>query len=196
MKLVSLLLSSILILNTPHDYNFNHFIKNSICDETVIPKDNYSYIFDEYTVNSITKDFNYKNIESKIYYNNTNSSKKETYRITKNTIVNANINPLLLYNSKYLKSFLDKSQNQINETVLTRKEIEEESGIIIGFDLPPKTKLTINNFQVGYIIKGNLCWKRYSKSGTFLGYYKKEANSSLLSSNSTNIELTEAYQNE
>lgn len=158
-----------------------------------VPADGYTYVPEGYFVSNPSPNYKYKvagvmRMENK---SSTLTLKDVTYT-QQSTVENFwNVGLSISGNATFKTSFLGKLAVTMGGTYDKSKKYSTGTTYSTKVDIPPKTIAYLTNYTVGMYDKGTVRWKKYTKSGTLVGYYSESAGGTAVSKSSINIVLSD-----
>ncbi|MCM3270343.1 hypothetical protein ACJ7K1_04430 [Paenibacillus elgii] len=159
------------------------------------PSDGYTYSFESYNPNYVTKDWRYQNLGTFRYQNSTSGDASIQYEQTYTTSGKWNVGVNISGSADIKAAFFAKLT--VNLGGSWGYERQWTSGTKYGANqtVKPYTTVFLTNYQVAANSSGILTWRKYASSGSQVGVYQETAGGYAVSMNDVNIEVTSTTSN-
>lgn len=156
-----------------------------------VPKDGYTYSFNTYSVNSPTRKWTYKSAGTVRVSNTRTVSANLTYTQQNSTTTGWGVSTSISGSGTIKASFLGKLSVSAGLTADHNKSWSKGTSYGLTTTVPAKSVAYLTAYAVGIYDSGKLVYKKYTSSGTLVGYYYETAGGTAISKNDANIELTD-----
>lgn len=155
-----------------------------------VPSDGYNYSFSYYDVNSPKRNWKYKSAGTVRVANTRSTSVNFTYTQQENTTTSWNVSSTISGTTSVKASFLGELELTMGLTTDANKSWSKGTSYGISTSVPGNSTAYLTAYAVGINDYGKLVYKKYTKSGSLVGYYYESAGGTAISKNDANIELT------
>ncbi|MGX9808861.1 YfkD family protein (plasmid) [Exiguobacterium acetylicum] len=155
-----------------------------------VPSDGYTYDFQYYSVGSPKKNWKFKSAGTVRVKNTSKASAKFTYTQQSSTTTQWDVSVAISGSAEIKNSFFGKIQASLGVTVDRKKSWSKGTSYGISTTVPKNSTAYLTAYAVGVRDKGRLVYKKYTRSGTLVGYYYESTGGTAVSKNDANIELT------
>ena len=160
---------------------------------SAVPSDGYNYVPDIYVVNNPSRNWNYK--QAGVFRANNASSTavmKDVTYIQQSSVENFwNVNVSISGSGTFGNSFLGQIAYSVGGAYDKSRKYTTGTTYSTSFDVQPRTTAYLTNWTVGMYDKGTLRYKKYTTSGTLVGYYSESGGGTAVSQSDVNLELTD-----
>lgn len=155
-----------------------------------VPSDGYTYDFQYYSIGSPKKNWTFKSAGTVRVKNTSKASAKFTYTQQSSTTTQWDVSVAISGSAEIKNSFLGKIEASLGVTVDRKKAWTKGTSYGISTTVPKNSTAYLTAYAVGVRDKGRLVYKKYTRSGTLVGYYYESTGGTAVSKNDANIELT------
>lgn len=158
-----------------------------------VPKDGYNYVPDMYLVNNPSRNWHYKSA-GVFRVNNTSYSipMNDVTYVQQSEVENHwNVGATISGSGTFGTSFLGQIAYSVGGSYDKSRTYTTGTTFSTKIDVGPRTIAYLANYTVGMYDKGTLRYKKYSTSGTLVGYYSETGGGTAVSKSDVNLELSD-----
>lgn len=161
--------------------------------ENAVPSDGYNYVPDSYVVNNPSRNYYYKSAGVFRVNNASYSITMRDVTYTQQASVENfwNVNISISGSGTFGNSFLGKIAYTVGGSYDKSRKYTTGTTYSTTYDVPPRTTAYLANWTVGMYDKGTLRYKKYTTSGTLVGYYSESGGGTAVSKSDVNLELSD-----
>lgn len=168
--------------------NVNEVLTLAEREKLKVPNDGFVYSFDGYKAQRISKNWNYKTVETVRFSNNSSFPIVGSYRQQNPVTISGYVEGQASGSDK-VNAFLREVEASLGVTAGLSRTWFKGSTNVISFTVPANSAVYVTNYAVGINSNGSWRYRKYTNAGSWLGYYYEPAGGDVISHTDTNIEL-------
>lgn len=158
-----------------------------------VPNDGYNYVADMYLVNNPSRNWRYKS--AGVFRINNTSYSIPMYDVTyvqQSAVENFwSVGATISGSGTFGNSFLGQIAYSVGGSYDKSRKYTTGTTFSTKIDVDPRTIAYLANYTVGMYDKGTLRYKKYTTSGSLVGYYSESGGGTAVSKSDINLELSD-----